>query len=270
VHRTSQLFAESLSIRLIHVKTYRLGPTWSIQHRSVPHSILWYARQGSFRVETKGESHRADAGTLVFLADRVPFSACTSADKLEIVSINFAAEMTYVGGKRWSDLLRIPVTFPYDMSGMAPLIEKLAGEPKGAFHALHQTAWLYELIGLMLDQLSSSAAQIPPLRDARVKLATEYILNHPDRKVGLRDLCELVDLSPTHLRRLFAEQTGQSPLAFIRRVKMDQARIWLLETPLRISEIAYRLGFSDQNYFARMYKQTTGLTPSEYRRQFQI
>lgn len=270
VSRSSKLFAESLTIRLFHVKTYEQISTWSIQERAVPHSILWYVKEGGLFLETRGERHEVEAGRLVFLAENVPFTAGVLSSPPVMISINFDAKISYLYGQRWSDHLQVPVVYDYDMSRIRPLVEEMGEAPESAYHALYQTARLYELLALMLEQLNDPSDRAPRFRDARVQLATEYVLSHLGEDVGLQELCELVELSPTHLRRLFVQETGQPPLAFIRQLKMMQARKWLMETNLRVSEIAYRLGFSDQNYFTRMYKKTTGVTPTEDREQFQL
>ncbi|MNG16969.1 Arabinose operon regulatory protein [compost metagenome] len=84
----------------------------------------------------------------------------------------------------------------------------------------------------------------------------------------IRELAELVQLSDSHLRKMFIKQTGQAPLHFVHSIKIEQAKKLLASSVKPVSQIAYELGIDNPNYFSRMFKANTGLTPLQYRQQF--
>lgn len=81
-------------------------------------------------------------------------------------------------------------------------------------------------------------------------------------------LAKRVGLSPAHLSRLFRSSMGMPPMAYLHQQRMEQATNLLLHTSWPIARIAGDVGFDDQNYFARCFRATYGLSATEYRRRF--
>ncbi|MBN8712135.1 MAG: hypothetical protein BGO12_23005 [Verrucomicrobia bacterium 61-8] len=67
-----------------------------------------------------------------------------------------------------------------------------------------------------------------------------------------------------HLCRLFRAEYGIPPLKYVRGLRIDRAKLLLNDTILSVSEIAYRVGFSDPVYFSELFRKITGSPPSEY------
>lgn len=85
---------------------------------------------------------------------------------------------------------------------------------------------------------------------------------------GCRNLDELVaasGYSRFHFCRLFRKQTGQTPWRFALDRKLERARELLLGSALSVKEIAAQLGFNNPDYFAKLFKRSTGVTPNRYR-----
>lgn len=97
------------------------------------------------------------------------------------------------------------------------------------------------------------------VRNAIALLRENYI-----RPFNAAEVAQAVGLSPAHLRTLFHKWVGESPQKFHTRHRIEQAKRLLSQQPLPIFEVAYHVGFSDARYFARVFKQLTGVTPSQY------
>lgn len=80
-------------------------------------------------------------------------------------------------------------------------------------------------------------------------------------------LAQNVGVSKYHLQRLFKKSTGMSPLEYATKLKMTDAIERLLRTEDSITEIAYHLGFKSSSHFSSMFRQHTGFTPTEYRKE---
>jgi AraC-like DNA-binding protein len=78
-------------------------------------------------------------------------------------------------------------------------------------------------------------------------------------------LAEQVHLSPNYLSDLLKKETGKSTQDHIHYQLIEEAKTVLLQSNASVSEIAYDLGFEYTQYFSKLFKQKTGLTPSEYR-----
>lgn len=103
-------------------------------------------------------------------------------------------------------------------------------------------------------------------RPAWLRRAVEYLHAHYTDAISLTDLAARVEVDPSHLARTFRDHTGCTMSAYVRRLRVEQARRDLLGTSRSLSDIAYSAGFADQAHFTRVFKQHTGLSPGAYRR----
>jgi len=92
-----------------------------------------------------------------------------------------------------------------------------------------------------------------------------FMKDHLDARLDLEDLTSYSNQSKSQLFRNFKEKTGQSPLNFFLKLKMEKACEMLVDTDLHIREIAERLGYDDPYYFSRVFKKIAACPPSEYR-----
>jgi len=86
--------------------------------------------------------------------------------------------------------------------------------------------------------------------------------------VSLGELAEECHMSISYLSHLFKETTGMSVMEYLNACRMLAAKKYLATTDLPIGEIVTMCGFSDDSNFSRNFKQKTGMTPSEFRRNY--
>ncbi|CAI3954486.1 arabinose operon transcriptional regulator AraC [Commensalibacter papalotli (ex Botero et al. 2024)] len=105
--------------------------------------------------------------------------------------------------------------------------------------------------------------------DHRVILACNFISDNVDNclqdKFIIEHIAELVNLSPSRISHLFKENIGVSILSWREDQRVNKAKFLLQTTPLSISQIAQHLGYTDQFYFSRVFKNKTGLSPKKFR-----
>ena len=89
-----------------------------------------------------------------------------------------------------------------------------------------------------------------------------------DPRLTTKSLADSVYLTPTYLSTLFHRSTGRTINEYIAQTRMKKAKEMLADYRLKLYEIAGRLGYVDANYFAKVFKRSTGLTPSEYREKY--
>ncbi|SDK67648.1 Signal transduction histidine kinase [Pedobacter sp. ok626] len=96
----------------------------------------------------------------------------------------------------------------------------------------------------------------------KVLLYIEENLNNP--KLSVEDLSRHVGMSRGSLYHKILELTGESPVEYIRSVKLDKATVLLEKSDLNVSQIAYMVGFATPNYFAKSFKAKFNVQPSEF------
>ncbi len=92
--------------------------------------------------------------------------------------------------------------------------------------------------------------------------------NYRNEKFRIEDLYLQLGVSRVQLHRKLTALTGQSTTNFMRSFRLHKARRLLLKTDKNVSEIAYEVGFSDPNYFTRVFTEEDGITPTELRKSF--
>jgi len=97
--------------------------------------------------------------------------------------------------------------------------------------------------------------------------AVTYIKQNYKNKLTLQEMADHVFLSSTYFSRVFREETGQTPGAYLTGVRIEAGKKLLRDPGVNIVEIPELAGFESQSYFTRVFKKATGLTPGKYRQQ---
>lgn len=134
------------------------------------------------------------------------------------------------------------------------------------YSPLHLKLLNNSLISLIMSNWIKGAFPTAAGGGKRVARVRSYISSHLHEEITLDHLAEAVNTSKHHLSHIFKSETGQSPIYYIRALKMRKAQIELAHTEKLVKEIGFSLGYSDCNYFIRTFKQATGMSPSSYRR----
>ncbi|WP_411349104.1 AraC family transcriptional regulator [Paenibacillus sp. WLX2291] len=105
-----------------------------------------------------------------------------------------------------------------------------------------------------------------PEGDAGVQLqrTRAYIEQHYREPLTLEQLAEMAGLSRNYYVSLFKKHYGESVVHYMTRLRMEQARRLMANPELRLRDIAHEVGYNDEFYFSRKFKQETGITPSAY------
>ncbi len=95
--------------------------------------------------------------------------------------------------------------------------------------------------------------------------ARKFIEEHSDEELSLTKVAQFVSISANHLSEKFKEVTGVNFVDYIARARTEKARELVQNSNLRISEIAFAVGFQSLSQFNRVFKRRTGKSPSAYR-----
>ena len=96
--------------------------------------------------------------------------------------------------------------------------------------------------------------------------ARKFIEGHSDEELSLTKVAKAVYISANHLSEKFKEVTGVKFVDCVARTRFEKARNLLHDPNLRVSEIAFAVGFQSLSQFNRVFKRLAGKSPTEYRR----
>ena len=95
--------------------------------------------------------------------------------------------------------------------------------------------------------------------------ARNFIDEHFEEELSLPMVAKAVNVSANHLSEKFKQVTGINFVEYIARARFEKARGLLLDSNLRVSEIAFAVGFQSLSQFNRVFKKLSGQSPTEYR-----
>lgn len=98
-----------------------------------------------------------------------------------------------------------------------------------------------------------------------VERVLSYINSNFNKDITLDILSEEVGLSPQYISRLFKEELGENFVDYFTKKRINFAKELLIPGGKNIGEVSLIVGFGDVNYFCRVFKKVTGLTPKQYK-----
>ena len=103
------------------------------------------------------------------------------------------------------------------------------------------------------------------ISDAKLYMAQHF--NDPN--LMLQDVAKAVNMSNSRFSTVFSQQNGQTFTEYLIYLRLNKAKELLRQTNFKTSQIAREAGYNDAHYFSYIFKKNIGMTPSEYRTQYQ-
>lgn len=130
---------------------------------------------------------------------------------------------------------------------------------------------LLSIIRLQNLRLVSSPAGNDKIINDRFKAVVEYIRNNAsNNQLSIQQLSKMAYMSKSSFYRAFAQEFGISPNQMLLIEKINHSKALLANESMSVKDVSFAAGFSDPNYFCRMFKKVAGCTPGEYRLQIRL
>lgn len=123
------------------------------------------------------------------------------------------------------------------------------------------------LEGMVQALFGAMAGNAPRHRRDLIDLLNHIELNQT-RALSLHDAAEYLSVSTSHLSKKFKAATGKNFVAYVTEKRVEWAKMMLASTEMPILKIAVELDFHQVNYFSRVFKASTGVSPTEFRREY--
>lgn len=106
--------------------------------------------------------------------------------------------------------------------------------------------------------------------DAEILAAQEWLATHFSVANPVDGMIKRSRLKERTFKRRFTNASGLAPIAYVQRLRIEDAKRRLERTETAIDEIGWQVGYEDPAFFRRLFRRTTGLTPGAYRKRFQV
>jgi AraC-like DNA-binding protein/mannose-6-phosphate isomerase-like protein (cupin superfamily) len=256
-------FWEAAAFRLYEAYDIVVRPGWRLELDEQPYGEVWLIRAGQCTIQLRGQRVVAGPGEVAVLrpgGHRV--SANEGGEPLALVGFGFSVMMFEA-----VDLLprlELPLVLSDPSGRLRRLVGSVVRATNGTrtdrvFRARGQAELAFaEIIGLAGIDLPASAST-EALRD-EVEAALAYIAEHYPDRLDVTTLASAVHLSPKYLARCFREALGITPMAYVRRYRLERAREQLVTSDLPITRIAHDTGFQDAAHFSRAFRTLYGVS----------
>jgi len=106
--------------------------------------------------------------------------------------------------------------------------------------------------------------------DGEIQSAQRWLQAHFSVANPVEEMIKRSKLAERTFKRRFSSATGLSPLAYVQRLRIEDAKRRLERTDASVDDVSWRVGYEDPAFFRRLFKRVTGLTPGAYRKRFRM
>ncbi len=98
-----------------------------------------------------------------------------------------------------------------------------------------------------------------------IKPAIKYLTENYNTDISYVNLAQICNISPHYFCKQFKRLTGKSVISYINELRISQSKFLMRNTKYSITEIAFTVGYNDANYYSRIFKKVTGISPTQFR-----
>lgn len=265
------IIGERLESKIHAVDNRKETANWST-FRCNPFAALWYVHKGEFILHIDGETHSIAPGTMILIPPGCPFQASIKKehDIVRILLIRF--DIFAANQLNWFHLYRLPLIPKFDHKQFhAKFFLRMIFDFRrhSGLHMLRCTSMFNLLFCSLLERNFREITQAPEAYSSKYfKVAgiVQWMGNRLNRPLTRQDIAREIHLTPDHMNALFKSVMGVPPLQYLNQMRVDKAKMLLLETDMPVSDIGRAVGIEDALYFSRMFKKHAGISPSQFRK----
>ncbi|AIQ24193.1 response regulator [Paenibacillus sp. NPDC058367] len=127
-----------------------------------------------------------------------------------------------------------------------------------------------QIVTSLREAVNSQALDLTPAKgsgEKAIDIALQYVKEHYYEDLTLEKIASVVFLNPVYFSQLFKQKTGQGYKEYVTSLRLEQAKLLLVNSKLKVAEIAERIGYQDMRHFTQMFRKRFLVTPTEYRQQ---
>lgn len=234
--------------------------------------LFIYCKEGAGWIELYGKRKKLKANQFIILPRNIPHAyGADDADPWTIYWIHFRGSKAPVFSNRFD----IPTDVrPSDSSRIEErldLFEEIfntLNESTSIEHMHYANLCFAHFLGsLLFIDVYRKNKRRKEYSENIINRVIQYMNENIENRLKLKDFSLFCGYSESYLYRKFIKATGHSPMDYYIRLKIHKACLLLIQTDMKINQIALKLSFSEPQYFSRTFSHIMGLSPLEFRKQ---
>lgn len=257
---------EKLEIEISRSEYARLDKEWNRTNVMDPFSRLYYIKSGTGHLMYHGKNIVLQAGMCYLIPAGTEFSYwCEEGEVLEkiyfhisLVSVEHYDLFTQVSGVFSLPLTEVGAKEIFDCYGK-----------NRYWNMMRIKTILYQTVTRFFEECGMKKTVVRTYSDT-VRRAMRYIQSNLSVRLKTDEIARNLFISESTIRKLFKAETGMTIGDYIDELIFLKAKRMLVKKGISLKDISVNLGFCDQFYFSRRFKEKYGITPSQYRRDSSI
>lgn len=262
---------------------------WVHERRIINNIEIIIGLKGTTYIQQDEEKYEVKPGNvLVLLPGQVHFGYASSDLGTSFYWVHFLCndsfsiledkdvldEISYLNSKQYLSTLNESIIIPifselHNTEKVLIQFRQLLHTTHSQYYSSYAANYLVTLLTIELTQqvINETLVRIDntSINDKKFVGILEWLKINIHKEISVQQLADKFGFNPDYLTRLFKKHLGVSTLSYINEMKIAKGKEFLTQTEASIKEISYSLGFKDEKYFMKLFKQYEGITPSKYR-----
>lgn len=229
--------------------------------------LFFYITAGSGILHYDEKEYPLSAGDCVFISCQSPYFHQSSDDLWSLSWIHFYGPTLHSIYLKYMERGGQPVFHPGDLSRLDSHWESLyyLASSSDYIRDMKINEHLFSIITLIMEESWNPDKKLLSSKQQSIIAVKEYLDSHYAEKITLDKLSEEFLINKYYLERIFKEQFGTSIINYLLSIRITHAKQLLRFSDKTVEQIGLECGISPLYYFSRTFKQTEGVSPSEYR-----
>ena len=265
---------KSLSFQLESITKSKYDSDWHSTLHTHPFTELFYVVDGKGEFNIQGQRFPVKANDFVIINPQVEHTELSSPDEpLEYIVLG-------INGLSFSNLT--PVSeggHPFSFFNLRDEQKDILSYLNAMVQEATSQSMSYELVChnlleiLLIKILRHQHFDLEVGKQSKatkdISFIKHYLETYYHESIQLEDLASMTHLSRFYISHSFKKEIGMSPMEYLIAIRIRESKILLRTTNYSISQVADIVGFTTPTYFSKQFRKSTGISPTDYREQFQ-
>lgn len=274
LHRHDYL--QELLYEIIDTGHHSASPECTGDGQPLQHHTLLYMAKGDGQVEVNGQSSPLHKNVLLFYAPGTSVELRLNSSREAMLYwvcfdlFRLSRSSTQVREYRREDVFPIQGMFRRGSHEVYRLMHMLVTEDAGSKTADQPYArqqLLHDLLNLLLHKEDKTEDMD---MTKRLRMTIDYMHGHYNEHIRMSKLAEWGQFHPAYYSQIFKQRMNKTPTAYLTHLRINKAKEMLLTTDKPVSQVAAQVGYGDEFYFSKRFKETSGYSPSTFPRKHHL